>query len=144
MNTQYIAARGTGPPFLFVSDEMSYAEFLNMRKVVDHTHAILGSVTFIQMSQPVAGKPVTPETVPDVALPYCFTVLYPAFNAGFRFNAVVAPATGACLLVPGKRATEAAVHSTGRNQRRSDHLGLCWFSRYHVRIPAERCIVILF
>jgi hypothetical protein len=48
---------------------MSYAELLYVHEIINHTHAILGSIALIQVIQPVAGKPVTSEAVPAVALP---------------------------------------------------------------------------
>ena len=125
MNTYYLTALGTGPLFLFVSNEMSYAELLYVHEIVNHTHAILGSIALIQVIQPVARKPVTTEAVPDFTLHYLLTVLDSARDAGFRFDTVVAPATGACLLISCICATEAAVHSTGSDQRRSNRICLC-------------------
>jgi len=120
MNTYELAALGTGPPFLFVSNEMSYAELLYVREIFNHAHTILCPVALIQVIQPVARKPVTAEAVPDVTSRYLLAVLDQAGNAGFWFDAVVATATGACLLIPCIGTTEATVHSTGGNQRCSD------------------------
>jgi hypothetical protein len=125
MNTYQPAALGTGPPILFASHEMSYAELLYVHEIVDHTHSILDSITLIQVIQPVARKTVTTEAVPDFTLPHLPAVLDPACDAGFRFDAVVASATGACLLCSRICATKTTVHSTGGNQRRSDHIWLC-------------------
>jgi hypothetical protein len=125
MNTDQLSALGAGPFFLFVSHEVSYAELLYMREIVNHTHSILRSITLIQVIQPVARKPVTTEAVPDLTLPYLLTVLDSACDAGFWFDAVIVSATGACPLISCISATEAAVHSTGSNQRRSDHICLC-------------------
>ena len=83
MNTDYLAALGTGPPFLFVSNELSYADLLYVHEIVNHTHAILGSITLIQVIQPVARKAVTAEAVPDSTLHYLLTVLDSACDAGF-------------------------------------------------------------
>jgi len=69
MNTNQLTALGTGPPFLFVSHEMSYVELLHVHEIVNHTHSIFGSITLIQMIHPVASKPVTAEAVPDFTLP---------------------------------------------------------------------------
>ena len=99
---------------------MSYAELLYAHEIVDHAHSILGSITLIQVIQPVARKLVTPEAVPDFILPQLFTILDSADDAGFWFDAVVASATGACILISRMRDTEATVHATGGNQRRSD------------------------
>jgi hypothetical protein len=83
VNTDYLAALGTGPPFLFVSDEMSYPELPYLDEIVNHTHAILGSIALIQMTQPVARKAVTAEAVPDTTLDYPLPVLDSAGDAGF-------------------------------------------------------------
>ena len=124
MNTNYLAAFGTGPPFLFVSNEMPYAKFPYVLEIVNHTHTILGSIALIQVIQPGARKAVTTEAVPDSTLHYLLTVLDLAHDAGFRFDTVVASATGACLLISSKCATEATVHSAGSDQRRSNRICL--------------------
>jgi hypothetical protein len=125
MNTYQLAARGTGPPFLFVSQEMSYAELLYVHEIVNHTHSILGSIALVKVIQAVARKPVAAEAVPDLTLPYLLTVLNTAYDAGFWLDAVVAPATRACIFVSCICATEATIHSTGSDQRRSDRICLC-------------------
>jgi hypothetical protein len=111
---------------------MSYTELLYVHEIVDHAHTILGPVTFIQVIQPVARKPVTAEAIPCFALYYILTGLDPAYDAGLWFDAVVAPAAGACLLISCIGATEATVHSAGRDQRRLDHISLSWSYWCHV------------
>ena len=135
MNTKHHAALGTGPLFLFVSDEMPYAELLHVHEIVDHAHTILCSIALIQMAQPVAGKPVTAEAVPGFTLPQLLAGLDSAGDAGFWFDAVAAPATGACVLSPCIRDTETAVHPAGGDQRRPDGICLCSSYWRHVRIP---------
>jgi hypothetical protein len=118
MNTDELTAPGTGPPFLFVSYELSYAGLLYLHEIVDHAHAILGSIALIQVIQPVARKAVTVEAVPGPALHELLTGLDPARDAGLCFDTVVAPAAGACLRISCICVTEAAVHSRGSDQRR--------------------------
>ena len=125
MNTYQLTALGTSPPLFFVSNEMSYAELLYVHEIFDHTHTILGSIALIQVIQLVARKTVTTEAVPDFTSPYLLTGLDSAGDAGFWFDAVVAPATGACLLISCIRATETTVHPAGSDQRRSDRICLC-------------------
>ncbi len=137
MNTEELTAPRTGPPFLFISHEMSYAELLYVHEIVDHAHAVVGPIAFIQVIQSVARKPVTARTVPDLALSYLLTVLDPAGDAGLWFDAVVAPTAGACVLIPCICATKATVHSTGSNQCRPDSIGHCWSCSCHVRVPAR-------
>jgi len=125
MNIQQLTALGTGPPFLFAVNEMPYAELLYVHEIVNHAHAIFGAISLIQEIQPVARKPITVDAVPDFTLHYLLTGLDPACDAGFWLVAVVAPATGAWLLIPCISDTEATVHSTGSNQRLRDRICLC-------------------
>ena len=83
MNTYQLTAPGTGPPFLFVSQKMSYAGLLYVHEIVNHTHAILGPIALIQVIQPVARKAVTAEAILDVTLFYLLTVLDSACDAAF-------------------------------------------------------------
>ena len=82
MNTNYLAAPGAGPPFLFVSNELSYSDFLYVHEIVNHTHTILGPIPLIQVIQSVARKAVTAEAVIDSTLDYLLTVLDSARDAG--------------------------------------------------------------
>jgi hypothetical protein len=134
MNTYELAAFGTGPLFLFVSNEKFYAGLLYVHKIVDHAHSILGPVARIQVIQPVAGKAVTVEAVPDFTSNYLLTGLNPAQNAGLRFETVVTPASGACIPVSPIGPTESAVHSAGGDQRGAHCIFLCQFSRRHAAL----------
>jgi hypothetical protein len=144
MNTDELTAPGTGPPFLFVSYELSYAGLLYLREIVDHAHTIFGPIAFIQVIQSAARKAVTGEAVSGPALHELLTRLDPARDAGLCFDTVVASATGACLRVSGIRVTEAAVHSTGSDQRRWNRLCPCRSSRHYVPFPVKTCIAIPF
>jgi hypothetical protein len=120
MNAEDPAARGTGPLFFLVSDETSDAEFSYAQEVLDHAHAVFGSVAFVQVIQPVTGECATVAAVP--AFTSC------DLRAGFDAAcdpcsrlAVVIPATaGTGLLVSGISDAKATVHSTGRDQHRLD------------------------
>jgi hypothetical protein len=82
MNTNDPATLGTGPSFLFVFNETSYPELPYAHEIVNHAHAILGSIALIQVIQPVARKAVTTEAVPGFSLPYLLTVLDSTRDAG--------------------------------------------------------------
>jgi hypothetical protein len=144
MNTDELTAPGTGPSFLFVSYELSYAGLLYVHEIVDHAHAILGPIALIQVIQPVAREAVTAEAVPGPALHELFTRLDPARDAGLCFDAVVAPTAGACLRVSGIRVTEATVHSAGSDQRRWNRFCPWRSSRHYVPLPVKTCVVIPF
>ena len=94
MNTNYPAALGAGPTFLFGSYELSYANLLYVHEIVNHTHTILGFIALIQADQPVAREAVTDEAVPDFIMPDLLTVFDSTRDAGFCFDTVVAAATG--------------------------------------------------
>ena len=75
MNTNYLTAPGAGPLLLFISEKVSYPKFSYSVEIVDHAHAILRSISFIQMVQPCAGKAVTTEAVFDSCDQHLLTVL---------------------------------------------------------------------
>jgi hypothetical protein len=81
MNTEYLAAFRASPPFLFGSYEMPYAEFSDVLKICDHAHAVLGSITLIQMVQLVTGEAVTSKAVLGFDIHSLLTVLDFAYDA---------------------------------------------------------------
>ena len=95
MNAERLAALGAAPSFLFVSDELPYAQVFDICEIAYHAHAILGSIPLIQMVQLDAREAVTTVAVLDFSHYYRLTILYSTCNTGFRFEAVVASATGA-------------------------------------------------
>ena len=111
---------------------MSYAELLYVHEIVNHTHSILGSITLIQVIQPVAREAVTAEAVPGLTSPHLLTVLDSACGAGFWLGAVVVPATGAGILISDVCVTEPTVHSAGGNQRCRNRVCRC---RLHLFLP---------
>jgi hypothetical protein len=115
VNTGYLIAFRASPLFFFVSNEMPYAEFSNVLEIADHAHAILGSISLIQMAQPGAREAVTTKAVLDFRVHYLLTVLDSTCDAGFRFEAGVTSATGAWSLISCVCAAEAAIHSAGND-----------------------------
>ena len=105
-------------------NEWFYADLLYIREIADHAHAILGFIALIQVDQPAAREAATVEAEPDFILPDLLAVLDSTRDTGFGFDAVVAPAAGAWLLISSVSDAEAAVHSAGSDQRRWDRLGL--------------------
>jgi hypothetical protein len=99
MNTEHFTAPGAFPLLFFGSYELPYAEFPDVLEVFDHAHAIPGPIPLIEMVQPLAGEAVTTRTVFDSAFHHLLTVLDLTCYAGFRFEAVVTPATGAWFLI---------------------------------------------
>jgi hypothetical protein len=68
VNTKYLAALGAAPSFLFVSDELPYAQVFDICEIAYHAHATLGSIPLIQMAQLDARKVVTTVAVLDSSL----------------------------------------------------------------------------
>ena len=140
MNTNYLATLGASPPFLFVFDEISYAELSYIFKIINHTHSVLGSIAIIQVVQCDTGKAITTEAILDSTFYYFLTILDSARDADFRFQTVVTSATGACLPISCISTAEAAVHSTGRNQRCLNVISQSFLR--HVRLSAKTCMVV--
>ena len=92
---------------------MPYAEFSDILKIVDHAHAILGSVPLIQMVQPGTREAITTEAVLAFGVHHLLTVLDSAHDANFCFEAIVASAAGAWFLISCVCDAEAAIHSAG-------------------------------
>jgi hypothetical protein len=118
VNTEYLAAFPAAPLFFFVSDELPYSEFSDVLEIADHAHAIPGSIPLIQMIQPGTGKAVTTEAVLDFSGRDLLTVFDTAYDAGYRFEAILTPAAGAWFLISRVCAAEAAIHSAGSDQLR--------------------------
>ena len=95
---------------------MPNTEPCNVFQIIDHAHAIFGSIPLVQMVQPGAGKTIAAETEFGSGVRHLFAVLDPAQGAGFRFEAAVNPAAGAWFLISCVCTAEAAVHSAGSNQ----------------------------
>jgi hypothetical protein len=144
MNTDHLSAPGADPPFFFISDETTYPKLPDVLKIVDHAHAVFGSIALIQMFQPVAGEAVASEAVTDFPLRHVLTVLDSACDAGCFFDAVVAPASGAYIDVSYICMAKAAVHSTGSDQRCSNRIYFYRSTLRHVCILQKICKVILF
>ena len=125
MNTNYLAALGAGPSFLFICNEMSYAELPYVLEIVNHTHTILSSIALIQMDQSGARIAFTTEAVLDATVHDLLTILDMAREAGFRFETIVSSAAGAYIFVSDICVTKAAVHSAGSDQGRGNRICLC-------------------
>ena len=76
------------------------------------------------MVQSIAGKAVATKAISDFILYYLLAVLDSTRDACLRFETVVTPATRARLTISYIRTTEAAIHSAGSNQRRTNRICL--------------------
>jgi hypothetical protein len=138
VNTNDLAALGTGPPFLFVFNKLTYPEFPYILEVAHHTHAILRAIALIELLQPGARKAVTAEAEPGAALDDLLAVLDDASGTGDRFEMIVTQATGTSILIPDICEAQATVHSARCDQGRSHSRCLYRFIGCHVGIPSSR------
>jgi hypothetical protein len=132
MNADYLATLGTAPPFLLISNELPNAELPDVFQILDHAHAILGSIPLIQMVQPGARKTVTIKAILDFSIHYPLTVLDPACQTGFHFETVITSASGAGLIISWICAAEATVHSAWSDKCRMNRFCLFRSSWCHV------------
>jgi hypothetical protein len=83
VNTEQLTAFRATPPFFLLSDEMPDAKIHDAFEIVDHAHAVVGSIPLVQMFQPGTGEAVTTGAVPDFGVRNPLTVFDSAFDAGF-------------------------------------------------------------
>jgi hypothetical protein len=116
VDTKGCAACGASPLGLFCTQEGPHAAAFDSGQVVQHAHAILGAVSFIQSTKPIARKAFTLAAAefssplgagPDAAL-----------ENGFALACVFASATRALVLIAQKSVTETAIHAAGGNESR--------------------------
>jgi hypothetical protein len=122
VNADDTPALGTGPPLLFILDELLYAVRLYVLEMVEHTHAIFGSVPLVQALQPVAGKVRATKAEPGFSCRHLLACFDAACRAGFRLENAVIPAAEAWILISCICAAKTAVHSAGSDQIRG-HIG---------------------
>ncbi len=132
VNAEDPAARGTGPLLLLGSDETSDAEVSDTREIPDHAHAVLGSITLVQVIQSVAGKGAAAATVPGFASRDHLTGLDSAHDPCLRFAGVVPTTAGTRVLVSRVSDAQATIHPTRRDQRRVDPIVLLGFRLRHM------------
>ena len=107
---------------------MPYTEISDFPEIVDHAHAVLGSITLIQTVQSGARKGVTTEAVFDFGAYHLFTVLNTTHRPGLRFETVVTSAGRACLLVPSKCQAQTTIHSAWCDQHHGN--GICLYRSF--------------
>ena len=125
MDTDELSAFRTGPSFFLISDKLAYTELFYILEIGDHTHTVFVSIALIQTFQPGARKICATEAVFVSHGANSVTILDSACDAGFRFETVVFPATGACVFLSFVRIAETAIHSAWGDHRDWDSLYLC-------------------
>ena len=75
VDADQFAALRAGPLLLFFIDEAPYAGGLDFTEIFDHAHALFGSVAFVELLQPGAGKLFAADAELRLAALYPFAVL---------------------------------------------------------------------
>ncbi len=78
VNAEQLAALGAFPPLFFVFNEFPHAHFFDVLKIINHAHAILGPVPFIQIFQPGARGAIANKAVFFFRTRYLLAFLDPA------------------------------------------------------------------
>jgi hypothetical protein len=135
MNTYCAPALGARPSRFFISDKFPYPILTYIFQIFKHAHIVLGSVSFIQMSQIGAGEIFAFKTI------FCFpvlkniTILYFAHDACNRFVDIYLAASGAFISFSQVGGANSAVHSAWSNER-------CFHFRFHT-IRFDPALVVL-
>jgi len=100
------------PTLVLISDELPYALFFNIQKILHHAHAIFGPISLIQVFQSLTGEGRT-------AMITVFTLAFRAetqgaLSAAFRIRSQT---TITWIFFPDIGDAKPAVHSTGSNIR---------------------------
>jgi len=93
MNTQNITARRTCPAFLFSPNELTYAKLPYAVQIIDHTHRIFCSITFIQMFQARTREGIALKAILDNTLHF-LAVFDTTDKTILRFVIILNPAAG--------------------------------------------------
>ena len=100
MHADEFPAIGTSPLLLFTAHKRSDARGTDHAQIVDHAHAIFGSIAFVQVIEPGTGKSLATRAVFNCTAYNLLTVFNPTCNAVFRFKPVVTSAPGTRILFP--------------------------------------------
>lgn len=117
VHTNHCPATRAHPLGLFIPDKTLYPRHAYRLEIVDHAHAVIRSVTLIQVYQQLARKARTVPAVTCLTSHPPLTILDSTGDAGLRFDAVVAAATRTSIPSPQVCAAQRTVHPTGSDQR---------------------------
>jgi hypothetical protein len=121
VNTDHAAAVGARPSDFFVGNKFSNSQPLDVFKILDHTHVVSGSISFIHVLHTFAGKTVAFKTKLCIPLLKDFAVFDFAPEGADGFIGIFHPATWAGVLVSQISHASAAVHPAGSDERDIGH-----------------------
>lgn len=122
VDTDYSPALRAPPALLLQTDEAPKPKLSNAFEVLDHAHPVLGTVSLVQLAKPGTGKTGALETESPPGSPDLVAVLDVAHQAVLCRVRSSGVAAHALIYQPEVGDTDAAVHPTRRNQRRTKRL----------------------
>lgn len=121
MDTNNASAFGAGPPDFFAGNKLPNSKSLDIFEILDHAHVVPGSISFIHVLHTLAGETVAFKAKLCLPLLNDFTIFDLASEDADGFAGVFHPATGACIFCSQISHANAAVHSTGSDERNFGH-----------------------
>jgi len=116
VHADYLAATGAFPSNIFLFDELSYTGITDIFEVLQHAHAVFGSVSFIQLLQSGAGVDSAGKAIFHFPLLEFIAVSDYTSDAAIRYILIAAPATRTNPFLPQMCVANTAIHAAG-----SDH-----------------------
>ena len=129
MHTHQATALWTRPSLLFSCNKPVKPDLANRLKVFEHTHAILGLVTLVELLQPLAWEHLTITAERQIASRQLFTVLDTTNNAIVGLASIISATSRTLFLGSEIPTAQTAIHPARRNEGRyqkiwSSHLTL--------------------
>jgi len=116
VNTNGASTFGASPPDLFVGKKFSNPDPSDILQILDHAHAVFGSISFIQMLQTSTWKSIALKAKPWFGILHEFTIFDFASNARDTFISVSSSAARAFIFFSQITHANATVHSAGSDE----------------------------
>lgn len=116
MNTNGASAFRASPSDFFICSKLPNSKHANVFQILDHAHAVFGSVPFIQMFQTSTREPLTLKAKSRFGTLQAFTIFDFAVDAGGGFTSVTPAAARTFIFISQICHADGTVHSAGGNQ----------------------------
>jgi hypothetical protein len=139
VNTNRAAASGANPLGLLFFHEAPHSLGPYHPQIVDHAHAVLCSISLIQVTQPLTGEARAVGAEISVLCASRVASLDPAGQACLGLAGIVDPATRALVPVAQKGVTDPAIHAARGDQKGLGRLSFRAFLSH--RFALERTLM---
>ncbi len=110
------AAGGARPPRFLIGGKRPDPFHPDVRKVLEHAHAVSGPVSLVELFHPPAGIMVAFVTILQLTLYEMLAVLDTASDDRDRFGGRRPPAAFAAVFIPQESEANSAIHAAGCDQ----------------------------